>query len=474
MSFISLHFAAMVVALFFLYYILPKKCQPYLLLLGSLYFYFRCSGRLLIVMVFASVVAFLYGKYHTKKGLPVIILLLLAPLVTLKFDDFVLRIAGINGNDNFFTSIALPLGISFYTLQLIGYCVDVYNGKYEPETNFLSFLLATCFFPQIVQGPIPRYNELKETLLVPHCFDKISIQEGLVKIAFGIFFKTVLADKAGVFVDVVFSPEVSLTGAFYLVAALLYTFQLYADFLSCVLLAQGVAALFGVHLSENFLQPYFATSIKDFWRRWHMSLSRWLRDYVYIPLGGNRKGKLRTKGNLILTFFVSGLWHGAGFKYIVWGLMHGFYQILGDITTGVRDRFFAAIHIPSGVRIACKRICTFILVMFAWIFFRANSLRDGLHAIYCIFFQFDITTVTDGSLLAPGLNVPEFIVLGIAIVLLMLYDYCGEKGKPVIVSLLKQKEFIQYVAIFFILLLACIFGTYGSSYDAGAFIYGGF
>lgn len=473
MSYISVHFAAMTAALFFLYYVMPKRFQPYLLLLGSLYFYFRCSGLLLAVMLAASVLAYAYGRiapskrtfFQSKYLCALCVILLLAPLLFFKYNTM---------------SIGIPIGISFYTLQLIAYCVDVYKGKCTPEKNLLHFILFTSFFPQILQGPIPRYEELKTTLLVPHEYKKEYVASGFSKILAGLFLKFLIANKAAVLVDYVFnSNELELmSGCAFLLAGILYSFQLYADFLSCVFLAQGISLLFGVHLSENFSQPYCAASIKDFWRRWHMSLSSWLRDYVYIPLGGNRKGVFRTNINLLLTFLVSGIWHGAGFKFAFWGLLHGLYQIIGKYTLSLRDKFFTAVKCPHRIRMVISRISTFLLVMTAWIIFRANSLADGLYALWAILFRFScgtlVTNTSADSLLILGLSVPELILLILCIALVLYFDYRTDNGHPQTGLLVEKSAFRQCVCALIMLLIIAVFGTYGFGYDAGTFIYGGF
>lgn len=496
MSFLSLHFAAMVAVLFVLYYKLPKRFQPVLLLTGSLYFYYCCSGLLLFVMAGTSFAAFCCGKYlyhnrhktspkssavhHTGQKLicGFAVLLLLSPLILLKYSGFLLRAfsnsQGLTGQLlSCFLSIGLPIGISFYTLQLIAYIMDIYRGKYAPENNFFRFLLFTSFFPQILQGPIPRFDVLKESLFTSHDFEEKTVTAGLMKLICGLFLKLMIADKAALFVDAVFNTEEHFAGAIYLTAGILYSFQLYADFFSCVLLAQGIALLFGIRLAENFAQPYFATSIKDFWRRWHISLSSWLRDYIYIPLGGNRKGALRTDFNLLATFLVSGIWHGSGFKYLFWGMMHGGFQIAGKYTLSIRNRFFSAIKFPTHIRQVLQQVVTFFLVMTAWIIFRANSLRDGLSALYSVVFDFRLSSLFI-SFESFGLSLPELVVLLLSLVILYLYDYFAEHGKPLTESLTALHPVKQFTAALILLLLIAVFGTYGFGYDANAFIYGGF
>ena len=472
MSYISLHFAAMTMVLFFLYYTLPKRFQPYILLVGSLYFYYRCSGTLLFVMMATSAIAYicsnlfshLYSHRCCKYFFATTIVLLTAPLFVLKYADL---------------SIGIPVGISFYTLQLIAYCVDVYQHKTEPETNFFHFLLFTSFFPQILQGPIPRYSELKETMFSVHTYNKEDSTLGFSKILTGLLLKFMIADKAAVLVDTVFNANEAMPGYAFAIAGILYSFQLYADFISCVSLAQGVSLLFGIHLGENFMQPYCAVSIKDFWHRWHISLSSWLRDYIYIPLGGSRKGKLRTDINLILTFLISGIWHGVGFKFAIWGIIHGLYQIIGKYTINTRNRFFATIHCPDSLRRISQHLFTFLLVTIAWIIFRANSLADGIFALYSIVFRFSsVQSVSDEisseASLIYGLSIAEFILLVICIVTLLIYDYHKEKTHTAIILLNHKNVLCQCFIAFIVLLFIAIFGTYGFGYDSSTFIYGGF
>jgi len=477
MSFISFHFLAVVLCLFSLYYILPKKFQPYLLLLGNVYFYYRNSGKMLFLLILTAFVSYLFGlllserDFRFKKILLFLSLLcVLSPLLLLKYSGFALELFGIN----FTHSFIIPMGISFYTLQLIGYLVDVYREDLLPEKNFFRFFLFVSFFPQILQGPIPRFGALCETLLKEHDFDEKDISLGLQKILWGLFFKFMIAAKAAVFVDDIFNSKESIAGALYLTAGILYSFQLYADFLSCVLLSQGIALLFGVKLAENFAQPYLSTSIKDFWRRWHISLSSFLRDYVYIPLGGSRNGKIRTNLNLLFTFFVSGLWHGAGIKYIFWGFLHGLYQIIGKYTISLRDCFYARSKPLRNIRPMIQRVTTFFLVMFAWIIFRADSLDYGLHALYAIVFDFRAADFLKKDLLFRSLNKAEFILLLLSIAFLLFWDFLIEKKKGLIKGILQKRTAIRLAFSVLLLLIIVIFGTYGYGYDAGTFIYGGF
>lgn len=473
MSYVSIHFAAMTAALFFLYYFMPKRFQPYLLLAGSLYFYYRCSGILLIIMVAASVCAYLFGRLlytnatapYTEYLLYICNLILIVPLIFLKYIHVV--------------SIGIPVGISFYTLQLIAYCCDIYHGKCEPETNFFHFLLFTSFFPQILQGPIPRYQVLKTTMFIPHEYEKATVTTGFSKILTGLLLKFLIADKAGVLVDTVFNSNELMPGCAYALAGIFYSFQLYADFLSCVCLAQGISLLFGIQLGENFKQPYCATSVKDFWHRWHMSLSTWLRDYIYIPLGGSRKGSFFTNLNILITFLISGIWHGVGLQYMFWGLLHGCYQIIGKYTCTLRNHLFTCIKCSKQIREMSQQFFTYILITIAWIIFRANSLTDGLFAVYSIIFRFDLSSFitqiyNDANVTFYGLALPEFILLILCILCLLIHDCRKNKGLTYNNLLISQNSIQQCIVAICILLFIAIFGTYGFGYDARTFIYGGF
>jgi len=435
---------------------------------------------MLILLIITSFVCYLSGillqssaqnDLKRRKGILLFsVLLILSPLFLLKYSGFTLQLLGIDLTHSFL----IPMGISFYTLQLIGYLVDIYRHGQEAEKNFLRFFLFTSFFPQILQGPIPRYGALSETLFREHDFNEEDISYGLQKILWGLFFKLMIASKAAVFVDQIFNSQETAAGSLYLTAGILYSFQLYADFLSCVYLSQGVALLFGVKLSENFSQPYLATSIKDFWRRWHISLSLWLRDYVYIPLGGNRKGTVRTNFNLLFTFFVSGLWHGAGIKYIFWGLMHGTWQIIGKYTLPLRNRFYGLIKPLGAVRPLLQRITTFFLVMTAWIIFRADSLVSGLQILHSIVFDFRPSAFLNGSLFLTRPNDAEFFVLVLFIFFLLFWDFLNEHKKDVIKETIQKRVGLRLSYSVLLLLIIAIFGTYGYGYDAATFIYGGF
>ena len=469
MDFLSLAFAVFFIISVICYYAVPKKLRWGVLLLSSIIFYVWSVPYLIGYLLFSAVTTYFYGtwtekhKEHGKVLLALVILANLAVLLTVKFAP----VAGI--------SILAPMGISFYTLQVIAYCVDVYKGKAEAQSNFFKYLLFVSFFPQILQGPIPRYNQLKEQLFEGHTFDYKTVKFGFQLILWGMFLKMVIADRAAIFVNAVF-PEYHLyEGTVLAVAAVLYSIQLYTDFLGCVCIAMGAAEVYGIKLQTNFERPYMAVSIKDFWRRWHISLSSWLRDYVYISLGGKRKGKLRRYINLMLTFLVSGIWHGSGLQYIFWGLMQGGYQVAGEILQPVRKKVRNVLKIDenSGFYVLWQRACTFVLITSSWVIFRSANLRAGLSMLKRIVTDITPWVLFDGTLYEFGIEARSFMALILCIVLVMVIEHFQEKGN--IREMLSQQHIIVRWSIYLgAIALVAVLGVYGPGYSATQFLYGQF
>jgi len=273
----------------------------------------------------------------------------------------------------------LPVGISFYTFQALGYSIDTYYGRVRAERNFITYALFVTFFPQLVAGPIERTENLLPQFKVNHEFDYDRVTSGLRLAAWGMFKKVVIADRLAVYVNGVFNNPAVYPGASLALASFFFAFQIYCDFSGYSDIAIGCAKVLGFNLMSNFRQPYFSRSITEFWRRWHISLSTWLKDYLYIPLGGNRKGEARQKINLLITFLISGLWHGAAWHFVIWGALHGVFQVIGRITAKFRNVVSRKIGLTEESRIRkVIQVCvTFTLVCFAWVFFRANSFSDA-------------------------------------------------------------------------------------------------
>lgn len=408
----------------------------------------------------------------TKTVLVMAILSSAIPLLLVKNSDFFLMVWFHREP----VSWIVPMGISFYTLQIISYHVDIYKGRIRPQKDLFKYILFLSFFPQIFQGPIPRYEQLEGQLWgSSRHFDERAFSKGLHLIVWGFFLKFMIADKAGVIVDTVFGEPELYRGCYVLVAGALYSVQLYADFLSCVTISQGVAGLFGICLADNFMHPYRATSVKDFWRRWHISLSTWLRDYIYIPLGGNRKGRICRYVNMAIVFGVSGLWHGAGYRYLFWGLLHAVYQIVGEVTGPSREMLYDWLKIPKGawLRETIQKTATFFWVMLAWIIFRVDCLKQGIRMVLSIFGTYNPWILSGDHLFQLGLSWKECMVLLFAIAILGVVSHLQEK---ICIRdwLLGQHIVVRWTVYLGAIAMIWVFGTYGHGFKARDFIYGGF
>ena len=479
MSYISLNYYLMVTAALVLYYVFPIKWRWTVLLTGNIVFYycFYKTGWWIFLgtIVISYFVSILMSKFQGKKKgglLAVGILGVTIPWFLIKNGNFIL--VSILRRDS--VHWIVPLGISFYTLQMIAYMMDIFHGKVLPQRNLAKFILFVSFFPQLIQGPISRYSQLQKQLVEGHRFDEEKFVKGFCYIIWGFFLKLVIADKAAVIVNTVFDNYPRYSGFYIWVASFLYSIQLYADFLACTTLAQGVSKLFGIEIIDNFARPYFATSIKDFWRRWHISLSSWLKDYIYISLGGNRCGKLRKNINLVITFFVSGIWHGAGYKFIFWGLMHAVYEILGNLTEKYRECLYEKLHVSkmSRKKRILKQMSTFLLVNWAWIIFRADTLTIGLKMIMHMIIDFNPWVLFNDRLFTLGLGWKEVIILLLAILILWRVSCYHEKGFSVSEKLMAQRLPIRWGIYMSAIIVILVFGTYGFGFNAQDFIYGGF
>lgn len=378
------------------------------------------------------------------------------------------------------SKLYLPLGISFYTLQGIAYIVDIYKNKYQVEKNFIHFLLYMTFFPIFLQGPISRYEQLEKQLITHHKFDYKQFCFGLQLVLWGLFKKLVISNRLNMITNEIFDKNTEYTGIIMLLSGMCYALELYTDFSGAVDISRGIAQSMNITLIQNFNFPNSATSIKDFWSRWHTSLSTWLRDYIYIPLGGNRKGTFRKYINISITFFVSGLWHGVGFKFIIWGLLHAFYQILADLIADTLNKIkevfkyrkiLSLISDNNNLEIFISKFITFILVSVAWIFFRASGWKTAYTMVKKINKKF-LSTI--GKLIESGsIDKKDFIVLIISLFILYLFERASQKIE---VREKISKFYLPFRWSLYILLVhtIVIFGIYGEGYNPANFIYMGF
>lgn len=474
MTYISFDFYIFVAVVCIVYYIIPLQIRWLAILIGSVWFYYKICDKgvwiVLLTIILSYFAGLLTAQFREYKKISQVIVY--GSVLVLVIVWFILK----GEFHNVFFAWIVPVGISFYTLQIISYLIDIYKGKISAQRNILKYALYVLFFPQIVQGPIPRYQQLSNQLYQGHFFREDSFVKGVQLILWGFFLKLMIADKAAVIVNEIFAKWEIYKGFYFWVAGILYSIELYTDFLACVTISQGVAGLFGVELIDNFKRPYFAISIKDFWRRWHISFSGWLRDYIYIPLGGNRKGNIAKNINLLITFAVSGVWHGNGLQFFVWGLLHALYQIVGALTKEMRMKLYNIVLLPeqSGLRITIQRISVFFWVTLAWVIFRADSLEIGMYIIKSMFSVYNPWIFFNDALLKLGLDWKDWCVLLISIGILIWNHSKQEKGICIRNLIMNRSVYIRWTIYIVAILCIMVFGTYGFGYNAQDFIYGGF
>lgn len=346
-----------------------------------------------------------------------------------------------------------PLGISYFTLQILSYHIDLARGKYEPERNFLHYGLYITYLPHIFLGPIEPYPKMKQSLLSRR-FSWDGISAGAIRALWGLAKKLVIASRVGVIIGAISADPASYRGAYALIAMVLYSLQLYADFsggIDCVI---GVSQMLGLSMSENFDAPYFSQSFQEFWRRWHITLGAWLREYIYIPLGGNRKGKVRKFINLVITFLVSGLWHGA--NYLLWGLFNGIFVAFGT-------KFQTKSK-------ALNRLVTFLLISLLWSFFVWPDAATAVKMVGSVFTDFHYGAALS-AIRTMGLTVGDWMVLAAATALLWAYDW---KAKAVREKIGAMSPAARTAIACLLGLLILVFGMYGIGFNASAFIYSRF
>lgn len=372
-----------------LYYFLPKKFRNPLLLVASYIFYGYWDYRFVGLLILSTVIDFFIGKKlhltninrNRKLLLALSIIANLGILSFFKyfgfFIDSLTPLAGIFGGnlDYLHLKIILPVGISFYTFQTMSYTIDLYRKKIEPTNNFIDFAVFVSFFPQLVAGPIERAKHLLPQIYKAPLPTRIQIEKGIVLIVTGLFKKVMIGDTTGRFVDHIFAQPDIYASPELLMALLLFSIQIYADFSGYSSIARGTAKLLGIELMKNFEQPYLSRNITEFWHRWHISLSTWLKDYLYISLGGNRIGKYRTYINLLTTMLLGGLWHGASWNFVIWGGLHGIYLTIHKFM--LKNKKITESLTYTGIPAFLKQLffifSTYVLILFTWLFFRANS-----------------------------------------------------------------------------------------------------
>lgn len=462
-----------------LYNLLPKRAGKLLLVILSLIFYWiGAPGFLWLLLV---TIGLTYGigiwierSQRKKTPLALGLVLNLGTLALFKYLGFfgiitshALELFGLQPLQ--LPALILPLGISFYEFVCCGYLIDVFRNKCEAEKNPFDFVLFVGFFPAILSGPIERANHMLPQIKNLSKADGDDLKFAITRLICGLCKKVLIADNLAILVNTAYANYSDFSGLQLLIAAIAYSLQIYFDFSAYSEMAVGAARLFGIELIENFRAPYLARSAKEFWHRWHISLSTWFRDYLYFPLGGSRKGKLRTYFNIMIVFALSGLWHGAATKFVVWGLLCGFYQVMGSILLPTREKVLKVLHIRenSWWTNVIRVLFTFGLTTIAWVFFRSDSLTHALRILKRIF-------IAGGAcfplvLTDLGLSVPMLCVLGIALVVILTSEALEEPLR--LRECLLNTVWLRYAVWIAMLIAIAVFGAYGSGYDAQEFVY---
>lgn len=467
MLFNSIDFAIFLPVVFLLYWFVTHnnlKYQNLLILIASYVFYGWWDWRFLSLIVFSTIVDFSIGRQlkhennpKKRKGLLWIsIVVNLGFLGFFKYYNFFL--------DNFITAfsflgadikantlnIILPVGISFYTFQTLSYTIDVYKRKLEPTTDFIAFSAFVSFFPQLVAGPIERATNLLPQFYTKRKFEYSKAFDGLRQILWGLFKKVVIADNCAEYANVIFNDSADFSGSTLLLGAVFFTFQIYGDFSGYSDIAIGTSRLFGFNLMKNFAFPYFSRDIAEFWRRWHISLSTWFRDYLYIPLGGSRGGTWMKVRNTFIIFIVSGFWHGANWTFIVWGALNAVYFLPLLLTNNNRNHIDVVAKgrwLPSFKEFV-QMLITFTLTVFAWIFFRAENITHALQYIGDIF--------TNSSSFLSLSVYSNYLTVMVLIVLFLTVEWCGRQDEYAIEKIsVKLRPPLRY-ALYYSLVIAIL------------------
>ena len=481
MLFNSISFLIFFPIVTFLYFVTPYRFRVSLLLFASCVFYMAFIPSYILILAITILIDYFAGimiektEGATRKNYLILsIISTVAVLFVFKYFNFfntnMQRVSDfLHWNYSMSTlNLILPIGLSFHTFQSLSYVIEVYRGNQKSERNFLVYAVYVMFYPQLVAGPIERPQNLLHQFHEKHDFDYKQVTDGLKLMAWGMFKKVVIADRLASFVDVVYKAPQNYNGVSLCLATLFFSFQIYADFSGYSDIAIGSAQVMGFKLMRNFNRPYFAKNISDFWKRWHISLSTWFRDYVYISLGGSRVPWYKRQINLIIVFLLSGLWHGANWTFVVWGGLHGFYLVFAIWTKPLRENFIKLIRLDRfPLLLKCAQVTiTFIIVTFAWIFFRAKSMNDAIYIVTHLFTGFDGNLATKIVKFAELQSTMSFWIGITAVVLLFLVQLVQRKGS--IRQMISTKPYYIRWASYFALVIAILFFGYFSNQN---FIY---
>lgn len=496
MSYASLKFLLFVLLLLIVYYCFPKKYRWTILLLGSITFYYIFSGKYIAFIILSTLITYISGmlinKYSKKKKLILLlsIFINLGFLVVLKYNNFISSlinpVIGLIKLNIPYKKFILPIGISYYTLDMISYLTDIYRGKFKSERNYFKLLTYFSFFPKIVEGPFCRYDKLSVSLFGENKFEYEKFRSAWVLIAYGFIKKLVIADRLGMFVDTIF--ENNYGGLYLVIAIIFYTIQIYADFSGCIDIITGISELFKVYLPKNFERPFFSTSIQEFWRRWHMTLGEWLKEYVFYPISLSKMNmKLNLKARkwknqhlsrfiviafpLFFVWFVNGLWHGASLKYVVYGFYYYILMMLGVLLKPVFDKIILKLKIntKSSLFHVFQVIRTIVIVCFGMFIFRCDSFNQIGLLLTKLF------TGNKVGFFTLGMTLKDYAALILSVSLIVVIEVITEFKKINLREKLESKNiFVRWTVYLCLIFIVLLLGKYGRGYNAKSFIYGGF
>ena len=484
MTFVTITFLLFLTLAFLFYYLVPKHDQWIVLLVFSVIFYLFAGWEKLIFVFIAACIAFFVGRNCTKVNLTLGIVLIVCSLFYVKAGTAVLEALRFKG------SIIVPLGISYYSFSIIGYMLDVYYKKIEPEGNLLRFLLYMIYFPHILEGPIPRYGKLASQLFEGHVFDYKGFCFGVQRALWGYFKKLVIADRISIYTSEVFTNYTSYSGIYFFTAVVLSSIQLYADFSGCMDIALGVSECFGITLDENFKRPFFAKNAAEFWRRWHITLGFWFKDYVYMHLAihsgllklskrakdrvSKRFGKsLITIIPLAVVWILTGLWHGTGADYILWGMYWGLIIILSTVFS----KEWKALNTKLGMDVKSKGFQRFQMIRTFFVFSGARlltapgDLKVSFYMLKKMFSLWKWKEFFRGGALVDGIFIWDVILVFAGILLLYIVGKKQEKGISIREKISEYSIPLRWVFYYGLFFATLVFGIYGPGFKAGDFVY---
>ncbi len=476
MLFNSVGFAVFCPVTVMVYLMLDSKIHRHkaanLWLLVTSYFYYMCADvRFGALLFFVTCLTFLAGRYagtgSLSRGVRKTALctgVASCVLILVFFKYFNLAADLMNADSAF--RVVLPVGISFYIFQSLTYVIDAYKEIQKPEKDFLKYALFVSFFPVLLAGPIERSINLLPQFDERHSFNYERVRHGLLKMGAGYFMKIVVASRLAIAVDLIYDNYADVNGFQLLLATVLYAFQIYCDFASYSSIALGVGELMGFKLTENFRQPFFASSCAELWRRWHISLNDWFRNYVYFPLGGSRKGRARKYLNIMTVFTLSGMWHGASLHYILWGMLSGAFQVMGDILKPAREAVAAVFPVKNDTTARLHKVlqilCTFVLFVVSLVFFRAGSAKEALFIFQRIVSENPVAGMLSTSVFKLGLGVYNLAFLIAALIFLAIFDVINEKSGDACKEIVKKPAVIRWTVYYVVVIMIIMSASIGA------------